>query len=114
MSWKRVRLNELQPGDVFERWNMLFVFLGDCGGRGRMVYAHLLEPFDMQKYIDAGMSEEEAFAEIVVEIDGKKYAKAWDWPDTDPEEWEYSEPVFFIRKRSKEYLMWVRKYLPND
>lgn len=85
-----MRLNELHPGDVFERNNMLFLFLGSCGGKkigeGRMVCAHLLEPFDLQKYIDAGVSEEEALAEIAVEIDGKKYSKAWEWPDDDTEE----------------------------
>jgi len=36
-----------------------------------MVYATLLEPFDVQKFFDAGFSEEEAKNQIVVHIDGQ-------------------------------------------
>lgn len=60
LSWEKVPLCELCPGDVFERWGMAFVLDGDCGRRGRMVCATLLEPFDMQKYLDMGFSREEA------------------------------------------------------
>lgn len=90
---------------------MLFVFDGDCGRKSRMVCATLLEPFDMQKHLDAGFSKKEAEDQVVVYIDGQAWSRAWGWPDTDPEDWESSEPVVCIRKRSAEHLMWVRRHV---
>lgn len=111
LAWERARLCELHSGDVFERWGMVFVLDGDCGKRGRMVCATLLEPFDMQKYLDAGFSREEAEGMVVVLIDGQPWSRAWEWPDADPQGWDSPEPVISIRKRSTEYRMWVKKYV---
>jgi len=116
LAWVKVRLYELNPGDVFSRSNMMFLMLGNCGGRGRMVCAHLLEPFDISRYEDAGLPDEE-INEIKPDtvVDGKEYMRAWWWPceqdEEDMDEWDCSEPIISYRKRSSEYRMWVLKYV---
>ena len=93
----------------------MFLLIKDSKEHPRAVFARLLVPVSNQSYCK-DWNDEEGCEHYI--IDGVQYHRAEYWPGMTEEEIdeftrEGWEPGLFVRKRSKEILMWVEVYEPE-
>jgi len=113
--WRKDRLCNVEHGRVFRRFNDVFLLIKNSKEHPRAVFARLLVPVSNQPYCKNWDNENDCEHYI---IDGIQYHLAEYWPGMAEKEIDEFicggwEPGLFIRKRSKEILMWIEIYEPE-